>query len=51
MTPQHIEQPSRKSPFFFGAYGPAFDYMVDAAQRSILFWESCACVETNIVST
>ncbi len=40
MTPQHVEQPSRKSPFFFGACGSAFDYMVDAAQRSILFWDT-----------
>ena len=24
---------------FFGPFAPAFDYMIDAAQRSVLFWD------------
>jgi hypothetical protein len=23
----------------FGAFGPAMDYMIDAAQRTVLFWD------------
>ena len=23
----------------FGAFGPAMDYAIDAAQRSVLFWD------------
>ncbi|MGA7346270.1 MAG: DUF3141 domain-containing protein, partial [Pseudolabrys sp.] len=27
------------SPDTFGLFGPAMDYMVDAAQRTVLFWD------------
>ena len=32
-------QPSSSSLSIFGLFAPAFDYMTDAAQRSILFWD------------
>jgi Protein of unknown function (DUF3141) len=27
------------SPDIFGSFGPAMDYMIDAAQRTVLFWD------------
>jgi hypothetical protein len=30
------------SPDIFGSFGPAMDYMMDAAQRTVLFWEAPA---------
>ena len=39
MTSQPVERPSKDPHFFFGSFAPAFDYIVDAAQRSILFWD------------
>ena len=39
MTSQQVERPSEDPPFFFGSFAPTFDYIVDAAQRSILFWD------------
>src|SRR5271154_7529892 len=40
--PSHEKHPSSITPPFvspFGAFAPAMDYMLDAAQRSVLFWD------------
>src|SRR5271154_3161694 len=40
--PSHEKHPSSITPPFvspFGAFAPAMDYMIDAAQRSVLFWD------------
>ena len=33
-----------------GRYGPAAEYLVDAAQRSVLFWDVCDSAAINIAS-
>ena len=35
MSPSQAQLP----PEMFGLFGPAMDYMVDAAQRTVLFWD------------